>query len=196
MNLYEHVYTFVSLILGLGVANVLANFASLRKAGTAVRWYYLHVAWGALLLVLMALEWWIMLNWVSAQLTFFHFVFMLIKPSLLFFASAMLFPEAPQQGCDLRAYFYLNRRGIFLALAFYSLTDFGDSLLKGWEHFLGLGPVYMIANSTITLGAAAAAFSTSEHYHRAFFVVVVLLVGAAILSVPVAAGSIPLAQSP
>ena len=190
MSTFQHVSAFISLILGLGVANVLANFAMLRKGGAAVRWYHLHVAWGALLLVMMALEWWIMLNWTSTQVaarfTFFHFAFMLVKPSLLFFASDMLFPEQAVRGADLREHFYASRRGIFLTLGYYGTADFADTMLKGWDYLLGLGLTYFIANGTITIGAYLAAFTRSERYHVMYFIIVVILITAAVLNVPVA----------
>ena len=54
MEKLAHLTAFVSLIYGLGVANVLAHVSSLIKRRQASEWYWVHRLWTVQLLVMMA----------------------------------------------------------------------------------------------------------------------------------------------
>ena len=169
MERLPYLATFVSLILGLGVANVLANLSALIKRGRQADWYWIHTLWGVFLLLAMASEWWILLQWERvAEIGFFIYLFLLVKPSILFVASDLLFPDGRGGGrVSLEEHFFAVRRPLFLVLAAYPIADLVDTLLKGWDHFRDLGPIYPI----LVLGGATiamtGAFNRSERVHGA-----------------------------
>lgn len=170
MDTLEYLSTFVSLILGLGVANVLAHFSRLVKRRAQVRWYWVHTLWGVLLLVAMATEWWVLLQWRGVErIHFFVYLSFLIKPAVLFFASDLLFPETGESVVlDLRAHYYDVHRPVFLVAALYPLADLLDTLLKGMEHFQSLGPIYPLAMMVGVGGNVIAAVTANRRYHELY----------------------------
>ena len=144
METLSYLATFLSLILGLAVANVLSRLSAMFKAGRDTDWYYLHTLWAVFLLFLMALEWWVILLWGrEGRIGFFVYIFLLAKPCVLSVASDMLFPETiAGRKQDLRAHFWAIRRRYFAVTALYPVLDVVDTLLKGVDHLRELGPIY------------------------------------------------------
>lgn len=146
MEKLAHLAAFVSLIYGLGVANVLAHVASLIKRGRQSDWYWVHALWTVYLLVMMASFWWILQNWAPiTHIGFFSYLSLLLIPSLLFVASDLLFPERRDEGAtDLRAHFFRIKKPFFTIMFCLLMADELDSLLKGWAHVVALGPYYWV----------------------------------------------------
>ena len=170
----DYLSTFPSLILGLGVANILAQFSRLVKFRRVVQWYWVHTLWGIFFLLAMASEWWILQQWRGVtSISYFVYLTFLIKPAILFFASDLLFPEtdAPT-ALDLHAHFFGVHRAVFLVSALYPVADVVDTLLKGWDHFVSLGATYPVVMTILLAGNVAGAFSRSPRYHAVYVVVV------------------------
>src|SRR5687767_13510681 len=165
MSVLFHVTSFIALILGLALANVLTNLAGLFKARGDIRWYWIHSVWVFGLIVAMAFEWWVVLNWAKVdRISFPLFLFLLIKPTILFFGSDLLFPEKESpHAADMKAHFYSVRQ-LLAITALYLPFDVIDSLLKGMAHFqgLGAGPFVQVA---LWLIITAASRSTNERVH-------------------------------
>lgn len=155
MNLLGHIGAFLALILGLALTRVLANFSILVKHTGTIRWYGVHILWALWLLAFMALEWWTITHWQYAkEISFFAFLFMGVKPALLYLAADLLFPAASEASTtdDLRLHFQAIRIPFFLTLTGLPLADLIDTLWKGWDYFRGLGIAYPLV---IGLGMAA-----------------------------------------
>jgi hypothetical protein len=176
MDRLAHLATFVSLIYGLGVANVLAHLAALIKRGRRADWYWVHTLWTLALLLMMASFWWVLQNWVRVErIGFFDYLSMLVVPSGLFLASDLLFPERTAEGAiDLRAHFMGVRKPFFLAMTAILVGDQVDTLLKGWTHVVHLGPFYWASQVAAYGGNAFGYFSSSG---RAQAVVVLVTLG-------------------
>ena len=144
MEKLAHLTAFVSLIYGLGVANVLAHVSSLIKRRQASEWYWVHCLWTVQLLVMMAGLWWLLQNWAPvARIGFLSYLSLLIAPSLLFVASDLLFPERTRDGSvNLRKHFFRIKKPFFMVILGLLMSDELDSLLKGWSHVVALGPLY------------------------------------------------------
>jgi hypothetical protein len=146
MEKLSYLATFISLIYGLGVANLLAHLASLIKRGRDADWYWIHTLWCIYLLLLMASMWWTLQSWDEVpHIGYLSYLSLLLSPSILFIASDVLFPERSQQGnVDLRTHFLAIKNRLFLLMIALAIADELDSLLKGWQHVLELGPVYWV----------------------------------------------------
>jgi hypothetical protein len=173
MDKLGYLSTFVSLILGLGVANVLAQFSRLVKLRGGVRWYWVHTLWGAFLLLAMAGEWWILLQWRGVEaINFFVYLTFLVKPAVLFFVSDLLFPEpGAATGLDLRAHYYSVHRQASLVGAIYPIADAVDTLLKGRAHFIELGAIYPVTLLLILTGCIVAAYTRNPKFHAAWVLI-------------------------
>lgn len=187
-DVFPHVATFYSLIVGLAVANVLSSVANAAKTEARVRWYWVHTAAAAMLLLLIAQDWWFLLSWErGGEINHAVLLFLLARAGVLFFASSLLLPEAndAEDGIvDLRAYFRRIRRRFFLSLAIFPLLDVVDTLLKGPERLRSLGPFYPAYAVTPFVLMLVAAYARNERI-PAFIIVLALL----LLSSVVVAGA-------
>ncbi len=57
-------------------------------------------------------------------------------------------------------------------MALIHVVDFGDTLVKGWAYFTGLGPEYLIRNVAIITLSAIAIRTRNERFHS--FMVILL----------------------
>ena len=96
----------VSIIVGLGIAEVLTGIAQQVRYRRSSTGYWLHSCVVALVAVALLQSWWELWglrdtgDWV-----FFSMVLMLIGPAALYLIAHLMFPERGK-GTDLRAYYY------------------------------------------------------------------------------------------
>ena len=149
MEKLSYLATFISLIYGLGVTNLLAHLASLIKRGRAADWYWIHTLWCVYLLLLMASMWWTLQSWDEVpHIGYLQYLSLLICPSILFIASDVLFPDRTAHGSvDLRTHFLAVKNRLFLLMIALAAADVLDSSLKGWHHLVELGPMYVVTQA-------------------------------------------------
>lgn len=147
MTPFEHLAVLISIILGLGLTQLLMGVYRLVQARDRVKLYWLPVLW-AVLLFISQIEWW----WASYGLrgetvwNFFYFLFILLSPVSLFLAAAFVLPEVePEKSYDLRTYYYDNRLWLFMVLA---LSPALDAIRRGVQ-----------AHSSTDFGATSNAIS-------------------------------------
>ena len=177
MEHLAHLSTFVSLIYGLGVANVLAHLASLIKRGRGADWFWVHTLWSAFLLLAMASFWWLLQIWAAVpHIGYFSYLSLLLIPSLLFMMSDVLFPDRAETGAvDLKAHFFRVRRPFFALVLALLVADEIDSLQKGWDHVLGLGAYYWGTQVFWVVGSIACMRSTNVRVQGVYASVTLLL---------------------
>ena len=121
MTPFEHLAVLISIVLGLGLAQLLTSVHRLVQARRRVTFHWLPLLWAGLLFVTQ-IEWW----WASFEMrrdtvwNFFYFLFVLLSPVSLYLAAAFALPEIEPdatQRYDLRAYYYDNRSWFFGVLA-------------------------------------------------------------------------------
>ncbi len=173
MSPFEYLSVLISIILALGMTRVLAGVGEMLQARSRRRVYWVHLIWVVNLFLYLVIAWWIFYRWRNQQpWTFFLFVFVLISPTILFLASLLLFPSESSldQFIDYKKHYYANQRAFFAIFALFTPVDFVDSALKGMQHFLELGPQYLVSNSLYLAGLATAAITRSERYHQFYAV--------------------------
>lgn len=120
MTPFEHLSVLISIVLGLGIAQLLTNIQRIAQAGSRVRVYWLSVVWTVLIFVAQVEWWWSSFSFRDLPLeswTFFYFLFILLSPVSLFLAAAFVLPEVPPGGgADLRDHYY-RTRGWFFSMA-------------------------------------------------------------------------------
>jgi len=109
MSVIEYISVFVSIVLGLAVAELGSSFHRLMRARHRVRWDWMSLALAFVMLLEIVQFWWLSHDWYShtPELRLVEFL-----PSLLLFlliylmAAAVLPDEVPEQGRDLREFYF------------------------------------------------------------------------------------------
>jgi hypothetical protein len=143
MDIREHSITLVSVIVGLGLADLLANLNRLVRSRREVRWHALPLIWAAVCLVLVVNLWWgIYLGAIglATPSNAGEFLLYLGVPVLLYMVCSSVLPEpGPTSGLDLRsAYFDGSRYFSGLLLAYVTAAMLQGYLAVGhveWSAF-------------------------------------------------------------
>jgi len=121
MNVFEFLLVIVSIVLGLGITELLAGFVRiLRSELVAGR---LHALWMFVILQLQVqLAWGLWGLRAKVEWQYPEFLLLLLAPVLLYLAAAVIFPSA---GSDesLDSHIIRRRRPLFLLLASYVLVS-------------------------------------------------------------------------
>jgi hypothetical protein len=170
-NPFEYLSILTSIFLALGITRVLTGVGKILQAREHIRVYWVHLVWSLNLFLFIVLNWWILFRWHrQPQWTFFLFLFVLLSPIISFLLSVLLFPEPLEVGTDLKLHFYANHGWFFTLGAMLPLIDAVDTLLKGREHFLAQGSLYVVTIALVFVLNLVAAHSKHEAFHRFFAV--------------------------
>ena len=159
MGLFEFLMVLVSIIIGLGVTEILGGIANTVRARASVKAYWVHVVVVVALFIALLQQWWE--TWGlrdSTEWSFPALPLLLGAPVCLFLMADLAFPE-PIEGADFREYCYGEMRPFWLlgAAAIMTSTSFRPI-------FFGQ-PLFHPSNATSFVGLAGfvALFGTSRH---------------------------------
>ena len=117
MTPFEYVSVLISIILGLGITQIMSGIADLVHQWDRVKLYWPHLLWIVLVFVMQIQEWWV----TYQQLHVFNawrlatFLFFVLYPVNLFILARILFPLNPPDGAiDLKQFYFGNFRKFFL----------------------------------------------------------------------------------
>lgn len=127
MDAFAHLSVLISIVLGLGITNLLMGLARVVQMRGRVKVYWPTIVWALVLLLLHVQTWWSMFGLRTVETwTFVAFGLTLMQPILLFFLSALVLPDFDRdEALDLRANYFAQARwffGIILALLLTSLA--------------------------------------------------------------------------
>ena len=137
MSLFEFLMVLVSIIIGLGIAEILTGVARLIRCRDSIRGYWVHSVIVTAVFFGLLQQWWEIWGLRdTSEWTFLGLIMMLTGPVGLFIFAHLLFPE-PMRGANIREYYYGITRPIWclaavtaiLATSFRPLI-FGSELLS------------------------------------------------------------------
>lgn len=141
MSAFEFVTVLISIILGLGITQLLSGIADLIQQWEKVKLYWPHVLWIIMIFVLHVQEWWLTFP-LQASRTVWHlplFLFQMLYPISLFIAARILFPAANDESSNnLKDFYFRNYRKFFLIVMILSvLSGLGNIFfyslgVEGW----------------------------------------------------------------
>jgi hypothetical protein len=173
MEPFEYICVLTSIVAGLAVARLVGGIGQLIQTWRRTPGYWVHALWMVNTLMTVIISWWVQYRWRTIEhWTLFLVLWLLVAPINLYLASALLFPNE-QEGEPItswREHYYDHRRGFFLLIAANFGLDLVDTLLKGWDRLLLLGPLYYGSMAMFLLLASIAAFTRSVKFHSAFAV--------------------------
>lgn len=105
MSLFEFLMVLVSIIIGLGIAEILTGTARQIRCRASIHGYWVHSVFVIAMFFALLQQWWEVWGLrVVPEWTFHGFVMMLSGPVGLFLIAHLLFPE-PMKGANLREYY-------------------------------------------------------------------------------------------
>jgi hypothetical protein len=124
MSVAEYTAAFVSIMVGLALADLAVSLQRLLRAGPRVRWDLLTPAAALLATGFVINIWWTMYASLSRveRLSVASFIPDLVTLVLLFCLASSALPDAvPDEGLDLRVYYERNRRWLWRLFAAYTV---------------------------------------------------------------------------
>jgi hypothetical protein len=106
VELFGFLMVLISIIIGLGVTEVLSGVARLLRARDTVRFYWIHELFVVGVFLALLQLWWE--SWdlrALPEVTYLQACVLLLGPILLFLIAYLLFPD-PVEGAELRTYYF------------------------------------------------------------------------------------------
>lgn len=168
MDAFDYLSVLVSIILGLGITQLLSGFGTWLEQRRSFRAYGPAIAWAAFLLLVHVQTWWTMYGLREFESwNFLQFALVLLQPILLYLLAVIVLPgpNAPQN--DPRENFHLQRRWFFALLIALVLA----SLLKDASRMDLPDPVNLAFHGVFILVGLVGLLRASERVQRfvAFF---------------------------
>jgi hypothetical protein len=174
-DIFPHIRIVMGMVIGLGVARLLSGVARIVQHPGQYPLYPVHLAWVALLLLMLVHFWWWEFGlYVVEDWTFGKYLFIVLYAVTLFLMCALLFPDSMQDYRSYEDFFYARRAWFFGLLALTYLLDVVDTLLKGQAHFARFGIEYLVRTPVLVALCIAAILSADRRFH-ALFVAVALV---------------------
>ncbi len=175
LSQFEYVIIFVSILVALAVAELLAGLGRLIRERGRVRVYWVHIAWMLLSILAAAQSWWIVWHIKSQEFTNFAQFFLVIVPGLTFVLVAFLLapPLTSGQSFDLRSYYFRHIRWI----VFLFVGGLVGTAASRWA--FGLESLLSPINLLRTVAAAillSLGFAKSPRVHEATVPAICILV--------------------
>ncbi len=175
MSPFEYITILVSIILGLGVTQIITGIAHFVHTGNKVRIYWPHLLMIILVFFFHLQEWWVFYeykNIESWKMT--TFIFVLLYPISLFVQARLLFPfDNFEEETDLKHFYYDNYRYYFGNISIQVILSLIDNLwLRGMaiqEQFVQL--ILIIITMVIVIGKIK-----NEWVHKILMIILTLSV--------------------
>ena len=147
MDQFEHVMVLISVILGLGVAQILVGFgrildwhaSSARKLDLCIG----HLVWLVYLLLWMVTFWWWQFRIADADWvwTLGLYLFLILYSISLFLLAVILVPLSETQIAGFQTFFLERRRWFYGIFLLATALDMGEAFVKGgWDRVVDQGP--------------------------------------------------------
>lgn len=108
MGLFEFLMVLVSVVIGLGLTEILTGGANLLRARGTVRFHWIHVLFQFGIFFALLQQWWESWDWVGLEeISFIAVLTLLASPVFLYLIAHLLFPS-PTENADLKSYYYLQ----------------------------------------------------------------------------------------
>lgn len=175
MQAFDHLAVLVSIVLGLGITQLLSGFGRWLEQRAAMRAYMPAIVWAVFLLLVHVQTWWSMFGLRGFEdWSFLQFALLLLQPIVLYLLAHLVFPlSAP--ALDLRTNFELQRPWFFGAL----LVLLAVSLLKDLARHGHLPePANLVFHAVLSVVAIVALATRKDLPHRVLAWVALLAVAA------------------
>ena len=106
MGLFEFLMVLVSVVIGLGLTEILTGAANLLRARESVRFHWFHVLFQLGVFFALLQQWWEFWDMEGmGEISYLAVLAIPAPPVLLFLIANLLYPRSPE-GADLEEYYY------------------------------------------------------------------------------------------
>ena len=130
---FEYIVVLISIILGMGITQVLSGTANIVSRWDQVTLYWPHTIWIVLVFVFHFQEW-----WVTYELRTYEywrlpvFLFIILYPMNLYILARLLFPiRWSKESISFKEYYFANCRKLFLLVFTLSVLSVLQNLIIG-----------------------------------------------------------------
>lgn len=164
MNEFEYLAVLISIVLGLGITQLLSGFGRWLEQRSAFHVYVPSIIWATILLVIHVQTWWSMFGMRHVgHWTFLQFSVVLLQPIILFLLTTLVLPSPHAPQLDLRSNYVAQRSWFFGLLAFLlGVSVLKDLLLSGTLP----DPINLGFHAVFGVLTFSAIFVARERYHR------------------------------
>lgn len=164
MDAFNYLSVLVSIILGLGITQLLSALGRSLEYRDRDRLYWPSMAWFVVLLLAHIQTWWSFFGlYDHANWDFLQFVFVLLQPIGLYLLSVLTLPSPGADTTNLKIWYFANRRVFFVLLMvflFFSLMR--DLVITG-----SLPEIKnLVFHLVFFLASLAATLSPNEKFHK------------------------------
>jgi hypothetical protein len=134
MTPFEYITVLVSIILGLGVTQIVTGVAHFLHSGNKVKIYWPHLLWIIMIFFFHIQEWWVFYEYKSFTAWQMHtFIFVILYPIGLFIQARLLFPfDNFDEVTDLKKFYYENYRIYYGSIGVQAILSIIDNMwLRG-----------------------------------------------------------------
>ncbi len=172
MDAFEYISILTSIIIGLGMAQLLLGVSRLIQHPKKAKPYWVHVFWVLTMFVYSVFWWWWEFNLNVIEVwTFGAYMLVIFYAFLVFLMCALLSPVNLSDYEGFEEYYYAKRAWIFGVFLVMQLVDVGVVFfIKGTDYFLDLGAFYYVGQSVIVVFSAIAIATRNKSFHAVFVV--------------------------
>ncbi len=130
MTPFEYVSVLISIILGLGISQLVTGVADMVHQWERIKLYWPHMLWIGFIFFLHIQDWWSLYDLRNLTAWKLHtFLFTILYPINLFILARILFPfGSVDHGTDFKNFYFLNFRRIFVWAIFSVVLSILDNL--------------------------------------------------------------------
>ena len=129
MTPFEYVSVLISIVLGLGITQIVTGVADIIHRWSKVKLYWPHLLWIVLVFFLHLQEWWLLFDLRTVtEWRLPTFFLTILYPINLFILARVLFPGDQSAENDMREFYLANYRKFFLLVAVLALTSLVDNI--------------------------------------------------------------------
>jgi hypothetical protein len=132
MSSFEFIVALMSIIIGLGVTNLLAGAgrAFYRRRQNPID--EVHIVFTAATLLLLVLQWWVTFKWnTQVNWSFDEFLVLIVWTISLYMLTVFLYPPDLSEGEEHGDRFHRNRTGYYSTFVAMCLLDITQTAIRG-----------------------------------------------------------------
>ena len=172
MSTFEYLSVLLSIIIGVGITHLIMGLGRLISRSDGRKIYWVHLAWTLNIILFFVVFWWWAFNLrILGEWSFIPYLVILLEPSLLCLAGAILHPTSMPPDLEFKAHFHASRRVFFSVFLLITVTDLILLLFAAPSgHIASLGLPYLMFFVGSFIGCTIAAMVENERFHAVFSV--------------------------